>query len=309
MGDELRGVRKMEQTTLPQRNRRRFPRHGWIGLTLTLLFWALNWGLSGLRTHFLFFGLWLGFCLTLDGITVWLRGSSMITRSWRRFVLLFFLSAPVWWLFEFFNERLQNWHYLGAENFSSLRFRLWATLNFTTVIPAVFCAAELAAGFGWIQRLKAGPSIRPTPRTTLVFFSAGWLMLALLLLWPRWFFPLVWISLYFILEPINIWLGNRHLAQWTAKGDWRPVISLWVGVLICGFFWELWNYYSYPKWIYTIPYADWLHLFEMPLLGYGGYLPFSLELYAMAHLLIALLGKKHLHLVAIEPLDPSVTQA
>ncbi len=291
----------MDRAIFHPKAERVFPLHGWIGLTLTLIFWALNWGLSGLRTHYLFFGLWLGFCLTVDGLTYWLRGSSMLRRSWRRFFALFLLSAPVWWLFEFFNERLQNWHYLGTETFTSFVFRLWATLNFTTVIPAVFCSAELAAGFRWIQRMGRGPIIRPTRVTTLAFFLAGWVMLALLLFWPRWFFPFVWISVYFILEPLNIWLGNRHLAKWTAKGDWRPVVSLWVGVLICGFFWELWNFYSYPKWIYTISYADWLRIFEMPLLGYGGYLPFSLELYAMTHLMVGLLGKKDLHFVAIEP--------
>lgn len=291
----------MDYELAASRERRSFPLHFWLGLALTAGFWALNWGLSGLRTHYLFFGLWLGFCLTVDGLTFWLRGSSMPTRNWRRFLSLFLLSAPVWWLFEFFNERLQNWHYLGTETLTAPVFRLWATLNFTTVIPAVFCAAELAASFKWIQRLPRGPRIQPTRFTTLAFFFAGWVMLALLWIWPRWFFPFVWISVYFILEPINVWLGNRHLAQWTARGDWRPVVSLWVGVLICGFCWELWNYYSYPKWIYTISYADWLRIFEMPLLGYGGYLPFALELYAMTHLIAGLLGKKDAHFVAIEP--------
>ncbi|HRJ76342.1 MAG TPA: hypothetical protein PLX90_10100, partial [Anaerolineales bacterium] len=46
------------------------------------------------------------------------------------------------------------------------------------------------------------------------------------------------------------------------------------------------NYYSYPKWIYHVPYANWFYIFEMPLLGYGGYLPFALELYALYHLVI-----------------------
>jgi hypothetical protein len=42
----------------------------------------------------------------------------------------------------------------------------------------------------------------------------------------------------------------------------------------------MWNYWSFPKWIYLIPYVDRPKLFEMPLLGYGGYLPFALEVYA-----------------------------
>ncbi len=55
--------------------------------------------------------------------------------------------------------------------------------------------------------------------------------------------------------------------------------------------WELWNFYSYPKWIYHIPYVGVLHVFEMPLAGYGGYLFFGPELYALYNLLSTLLPR------------------
>jgi hypothetical protein len=58
------------------------------------------------------------------------------------------------------------------------------------------------------------------------------------------------------------------------------------------FFWEMWNFFSYPKWIYHVPWVSYLYIFEMPLLGYGGYLPFALELYAMYHLVAGLFGDK-----------------
>ena len=47
--------------------------------------------------------------------------------------------------------------------------------------------------------------------------------------------------------------------------------------LVCGGWWELWNWQSLPKWIYTVPGVQRWHVFEMPLLGYTGYLPFGLE--------------------------------
>ena len=90
----------------------------------------------------------------------------------------------------------------------------------------------------------------------------------------------------------NIWLGHRSLVEWTKDGNWRVVVTLWLGVLLTAFFWEMWNYLSYPKWVYHVPWGNWLHLFEMPLLGYGGYLPFALELFAMYHLIIGLFGAK-----------------
>jgi hypothetical protein len=39
----------------------------------------------------------------------------------------------------------------------------------------------------------------------------------------------------------------------------------------------MWNYYSQAKWIYTVPYVNRFKIFEMPILGYAGYLPFGLE--------------------------------
>jgi hypothetical protein len=269
-----------------------FPLHGWLGVCLAGLFWSLNWTLEGPRTHWGFFPMWLGYCLTVDGLVYLRRGSSLLTRNWRKYLGLFIISAPVWWIFEIFNSRLQNWHYEGTELFTPLQFWLWATLNFTTVIPAVFGSAELAASFGWIRRLGKGPHIAPERNTTLAFFISGWVMLALLLIWPYLFFPFVWISLYFITEPINVWLGRPNLAEYTAQRDWRPVIALWTGVLITAFFWEMWNFYAFPKWVYHIPWGDALHVFEMPLLGYGGYLPFALELVAMYHLLSGWRGNK-----------------
>ena len=77
-------------------------------------------------------------------------------------------------------------------------------------------------------------------------------------------------------------LAGSTAFPWAAeRGDWRVVISLALGSLLCGFFWEMWNYYSYPKWIYHTPGAEFARIFELPLLGYGGYVPFALELYAM----------------------------
>ncbi len=268
---------------------RKLPLHFWIGLGLVVLFWTLNWTLPDLRTHWAFFPLWLGYALTIDGLVFMRKGNSLATRQPLGYVMLFLLSIPGWWLFELINLRTQNWFYLGADRFSSLEYALLASLSFSTVMPSVFGTAELAGTFRWLRRIGNGFRLAPGKSGQIAFFIAGWLMLMMLLLLPRYFFPFVWLSLYFILEPLNLWLGYPSLVDYTRKGDWRPVLALWVGVLICGFFWELWNFYSYPKWIYRVPFADFWHVFEMPLLGYGGYLPFAMELYALFHLLTGVL--------------------
>jgi len=269
---------------------RRWPHHGWLGLLLVAVFWPLNWGLDGMRTQWGFFPLWLGYCLTVDALVVRRKGTSLLTRSGLGYIGLFLASIPCWWLFELINNRTQNWIYV-SEEIGDLEYTLFASLSFSTVIPAVFGTAELAGTFGWIRRLGSGPRIGGSTRVVAGFFVAGWIMLALLLIWPRYFFPFVWLSVYFILDPINVRMGNRSLFEFTRRRDWRPVVALWVGCLICGFFWELWNFWSYPRWVYDVPFVGVLKVFEMPLLGYGGYLPFALELFALYHLMLGLLGR------------------
>ncbi len=288
----------VEKVITRNEERRGFALHGWIGLSLIVVFWVLNWTLPGPRTYWAFFPLWLGYCLVIDAVNLWRSGTSLFQRSWRRYILLFVVSAPVWWLFEALNWRVQNWHYLGRDVLNGWQYIVAATVNFSIVIPAVFGTAEFVSGFGFIRRMKSWLVIRPNRRTTVIFFTIGWVMLGLLLAWPHYFFGFLWLSVYFILEPVNVWLGNRSLADWTQRGDWRPIVSLFLGALMTGFFWEMWNYFSYPKWIYTVPYVNFWHIFEMPLLGYGGYLPFACELFAIYHLVTGFLGfrkSKYIH--------------
>ena len=267
-------------------NKKNLPVRGWIGLALLISSWTLNWSLPGLRTHVLFFPLWLGYALTVDALVYLRKGSSLVSRSIIRYVGLFILSAPLWWLFELINLRTQNWHYLGRDHFTDLEYALFASLSFSTVIPAVFGTAELVSTYGWIKRARPFIKVPAAKQQMIWYFLAGCFMLLLLLIWPRYFYPFTWLSVYFIVEPINVRLGHRSLFDVTKAGDWRPVWSLWLGCLICGFFWEFWNDWSFPKWIYTTPYVQFAHVFEMPIIGYLGYLPFSMEIYAFTNLLI-----------------------
>ncbi|SRR5579885_420911 len=189
----------------------------------------------------------------------------------------------VWWLFELINLRTSNWEYLGRELFAPLEFDLLATISFSTVIPAVFETAAVISTFAWMDLFASGPRI-PVRRAAFLFLLLiGLAMFSAMLIWPKNFFPFTWISLVLIFEPINYWTGRPFLLERLRTGDWRTVISLSLGALVCGFFWEMWNYYSFPKWIYHIPGLAFLRIFEMPLLGYAGYIPFGLELYALTN--------------------------
>lgn len=265
---------------------RALPPHGWLGLALVGTCWSLNWGLDGLRTHALFFPLWLGYVLSVDGLCLRRNGTSALHRSPRRFLALFAISVPLWWLFELLNLRLGNWEYAGREHFSDLEYSLLASLSFSTVVPAILETSEWLRGTRWIRGLPPGPRLPATPRVRRLCAVLGAAALAATLIWPRYCFPLVWVGPVLLIEALNLRLGRRALTCDLARGDWRPWAALWAGGLVCGFFWELWNFWSYPKWVYHVPWVGFLEVFEMPLLGYLGYLPFAMLLYQLAHLLL-----------------------
>jgi len=260
-----------------------FPLYGWAGLFLIILFWVLNWSLDGLRTHWGFFPLWVGYSLFIDAFVFSRKGTSLIKRNWRLFIGLFLISVPAWWIFELFNLRTQNWFYDGKQYFTDFEYFLLSSLSFSTVMPAVFGTAELAGTFKWIKNIFISKKIIPGSKTLLIFFITGIMILSLIIIFPKIFYPFVWISVFFLIEPLNVKLGNRSILKYTSAGEWTPIFALVLGGLICGFFWEMWNYFSYPKWIYHLPMVNVLHLFEMPLPGYIGYLPFPLELFAVYH--------------------------
>lgn len=267
----------------------------WTGIVLILTFWLFNWMLPGLRTHWAFFPLWVGYCLFVSSLVSSRSKSSLLTRNCWAYLGLFLISIPVWWFFELINWHTQNWFYQGEEYFSRTEFFLLSSLSFSVVIPAVFSTAELVGTFSWVKKLTTGPRFTLYHSTGRFMLGTGLLMMLLIVIWPQYYFPLVWGALYLIVESLNLKLGYRTLLDRLSQGDWRQIVSLGLGSLICGFFWELWNYYSYPKWVYRIPYVDFLHVFEMPLLGYLGYIPFALELFALYHFAIGVTGKDHLN--------------
>jgi hypothetical protein len=108
----------------------------------------------------------------------------------------------------------------------------------------------------------------------LLLAGAGLLLIGV---YPNLLFPLLWISPLLIVVALRTLGGERHVLSETAAGDWRPAATAAVAALVCGVFWEMWNVYSLAKWTYAVPYVHRFEVFEMPILGYAGYLPFGLE--------------------------------
>jgi hypothetical protein len=296
-----------------------FPWWGWAGAVLGAASWILAWsripGLGGFHAH-TFTPLWIGFILVVNAFTARRTGRCMLLSRTRPFLLLFPVSAGFWWSFEYLNRFVGNWRYVGEVDFGAVEYFLFATLPFSTVLPAVLSTRELLLSYRRFDRafrewrpftpapphleLRAdgvppmdvakgairAPRRRGTPaagRTggtrpvaiglaALLFSCAGLVTVGIA---PDVAFPLVWVAPPMLLISLASLRGEPHPLSGIASGDWRTAVSSVFAALLCGFFWETWNFGSAAKWVYAIPYVDALHVFEMPLLGYAGYLPFG----------------------------------
>ena len=261
------------------------PRHGALGLALVAAAWPASWLQIGPLAEYAFFPLWLGYILMVDALVLRRKGASLMTGNPLAFCGMFLASIPLWWAFEGINHFTQNWHYLGAETYSPLKYALVASWHFSIVIPAVFETADLVGSLSWVQRWQHGPKLPISRRTLIAAIALGLLSLAGVVFWPRYAFSVTWLSLFLLLDPINHLWGRPSILAQVRRGDWRTVAAFGLGALVCGWFWEMWNYWAFPKWEYSIPFVEFAKVFEMPLLGYAGYLAFGLETYAAYHFL------------------------
>jgi hypothetical protein len=233
--------------------------------------------------------LWFGYILAVDGGVQTQTGRSLLRDSPALFWSMFPVSAAFWWLFEAFNTLVHNWQYVGAGVLTGPGFVAIASLDFSTVLPAVWLTA-LAINCLVGGRLPDEPVPAPPRGLLAASFGIGIAAIALPALAPSWAFGLIWICMFFLIDPINALLGRTSLIAMAWSGNFALIWRFAAAGLICGFFWESWNFWSTPQWIYHIPHVGFLHVFEMPILGYGGYLPFGLELFAMATLVLPTLG-------------------
>jgi hypothetical protein len=254
--------------------------------------WWLAWFGPSPSSHYTFTALWLGYILTVDGLTVLRAGASLLTRNPGRFALLFAFSAPLWWLFEAANVWLDNWRYRLPRGYPLAADILLGSVRFSTVMPAIFVTATFWRTFPPFRREARWIRVAPSRNVLVAIGALGVSMIAGSLIFPDVLFPLIWIGLFLLLDAINRLTGAASIAAQIAERRWDTVLVLFAAGLTCGFFWEMWNVRSLPKWVYDVPHVGFFKVFEMPILGYGGYLPFALEVYAAYHLLHTLLFRR-----------------
>lgn len=262
---------------------RSWPWHGWVGLALVAIGQWLILARPPVWGEWYFPFVWYGFLLTADALNARVGAGSLARERPGEFATMVLLGAAFWWIFEGYNLAIQNWHYLGAQKFTPLEYFLVASLDFGVVLLAIWLVARLLLQvLGW-RGLSWRRVPRPSRRACYLLVVAGIVAAILPLVAPRYAFPLTWVGIPLALDPLNYLRGRPSILGQLVRGRWGVPLALMLAGPVTGLFWEFWNYWAYPKWYYTVPFFDLWHLFEMPLPGYGGYVPFALELYALYH--------------------------
>lgn len=266
------------------------PLHGIAGLIVVLCAEAaLILDVQIVRVYFTP-TVWTGYILFVDGLLDF-GGRSIIKNNPRELLLMLPWSVVCWLVFEAYNLKLQNWTYTGLPDNLTARWigYIW---SFATIFPAILLTARLI-------ELKLPPrSLRSEKVLSKPLLFAlmllGLVLLSIPLVVPQetssTMFAFVWIGFIFLLDPINYWKGGTSLLRNLVRGESNTLLALMLAGFVCGVLWEFWNYWATAKWIYSVPISfAGPKVFEMPLLGYLGFLPFAVECYVMNEFLYTLI--------------------
>lgn len=265
------------------------------GILLTVISWAAAWSSIGWAAQYAFFPLWLGYIFVVNGLSQVAFGRSLQTAMGRSFIWLFMFSIPMWWFFELMNSIVHNWHYVFAYPITVLHYDIQASIDFSTVIPAVLSTAFFLYLLMTEHLASFDKRAFPAEGVATLEFVAGCTCFGLLMVFPNEAFPLVWIAPLLVLDAIaRVTRVPNAISVLVARGDYLPIAAVAAATLITGFFWECWNFYSSPKWVYTIPYVGFWKAFEMPILGYLGYPFFGLIIFSYTAICLWLMGKHDL---------------
>ena len=239
---------------------------------------------------------WTGFILAVDGLLA-RSGRSWLRNSPKELLLMAAISVPSWLLFEFYDRpRFWSssgpelwWRYLGLPPWPWRGFGYaW---SFATITPAILLLAELlepaaekVAGRG------AGGRVPRDLEVGLVCLGA--ILSVIPLLWPSPYFAAdIWLAWPLLLDPINHRLGRPSVLGDLEAGRRSRPVALLVSGVACGVLWETWNWLASARWRYTVPFLGDVRLYEMPVLGFLGFAPFALAVFALYQFLRGLLGR------------------
>lgn len=221
---------------------------------------------------------WFGYILFIDGIVYEVSGRSIISNHPKDFFFIVLLSVPFWLIFEGYNMITDTWFYINYTWYVHI-------VDFTTIMPAVLETFMLVRALGLFKNLRINvKKVKPQRYTrgakgAIASLSLIGLFVSVMpLLYPSIGGLVMWLGMFLLIDPINRVTGRISIIQRASSGDIGLVLQLFASGIIMGILWEFWNYMAYSKWIYNLPtYLSTIKIFEMPIYGYLGYLPFAID--------------------------------
>jgi hypothetical protein len=260
-------------------------------LTLAAIGFSLAWILlawqAGAAPTWFYVLVWYPTLALFDALAARRGGRPALINEPKRLWSMLLWSAPIWFVFELLNFRLDDWYYVFLPAARPARW-IGVTMSFATVVPAVILAERVLEALGVGARWRR----RPVRVRTTNLWQAQWVGAAVLiatLTLPRLLYPLVWGAVLLIADPF-VYRRRPQLSLFNDlnHGEYGRIGRLMLGGLLVGVLWEGYNYWARGKWIYTVPLFQQLKLFEMPPLGFIGFPFFALEAWALYHALSAL---------------------
>jgi hypothetical protein len=256
-----------------------FPLHGILGVILLVLSEILHFRKFDPFYSWFYCFAWWSYILIIDATIYRLKGNSLILNRTKEFFLMIPWSLFIWLIFEAANLSLENWYYINLPH-SIVERWLGYAMAYGTVLPGLFETTELLESFGLFEKSKIKKTVISSEgQGVLVLLGAFCLISSVLV--PEYFFFLIWVGFFFLLEPFNYRFGARSLLKDPEEGTPRKIYLLLIAGLICGFLWEFWNFWALSKWIYTVPFFEEMKGFEMPFFGFLGFPPFAIQAYVM----------------------------
>jgi len=269
---------------------RAFGKHGYLGIAIMLISQILMFAKIDPAYSWFTPIQWTGYILFLDALRLKLRGESYLLHRTAEFIFMLLISDACWFLFEAYNLHLRNWHYTNLPENLTVRILgyFWA---FATVTPGILLTSEVLDDLGFFKKANV-PAVRITQPLRWTLMTIGFLFCLAPVLVPQhiaiFLFAPVWVGFVLWLDPINYRRGAPSLLAELERGSLQKLLSLFLAGLICGVLWEFWNYWASSKWIYAVPYFNKPKIFEMPLYGFLGFLPFAVECYVMWHFALSI---------------------
>ena len=264
---------------------RKLPLYGWFGLLVMVVSQVGVLAKAEPFYHWHTPIAWTGYILLADGIVWKRRANSWLNDNRAELLFVAATSVPLWVMFELYNKySIHNWYYLGLPDNRIVR-DLGYIWSFATITPAIFETAEVVASYRSRRRSEAlrHPAIAQHLGLAAWFaVTLGFLMVVTpIVVHSTYLAAPIWLGFIFLLDPLNARVGSESILGDLRDGRPGRLINLMLSGLICGLIWEFWNYWSGTKWMYNVPILPELKVFEMPILGFGGFPPFAVECFVM----------------------------